>query len=120
MPLKPNILPIIRLAASASVQPCINQQVALKKIIPGYLQKLIYLSESTVFSKAVTSIVNQSIVEKHKKLLTRVNCMNEQNDYACADEVINCFKYDVEMTRLFFEGINLYFDEVCDTFFTRA
>lgn len=120
MPFKPDILPIIKLAASASAQQYSDQQMALKVIIPRYLREIINLTENAVFSKPVALTVSRCIIQNHRELLSRIDLLNEQSDSSCTAEIINRFKHDVEMTRLFFEGINLYFDEVYSTFFSRA
>lgn len=117
MPNKPNLQPIIDLAATMTQQQYTDQVIALQCTIPDQLHRLIAVSEQISFSKTMSSVVGDAVIANHKQMLNLITALNECGDYSCAGDIISRFKYDIEMTKLFFEGVNLYLVDVYHTIF---
>jgi len=120
MPVKPDLQPIIELNDALLSQHYPDQVTALQLLIPQQLQRLITVSEQTVFSKAINTIVHSRIISCYRESLAKIQLLNEKGDYSYASEFIKTFRHDMEIARLFFEGINQYLSEIYHTFFPQA
>lgn len=117
MPNKPNLQPIIDLTASMTQQHYADQVTALQCTIPDQLHQLIAVSEEIAFSRRMSSVIGDAVIANHKDMLNQITALNECGDYSRAGDIISRFKCDLEMTRLFFEGINLYLVNTYHTIF---
>lgn len=120
MPVKPDLQPIIELNAALISQHYPDQVTALQLTIPRQLQQLIDVSEQTTFSKAINTIVHNRVISSYRESLQKIQLLNETGDYSYASEFINTFRHEMEITRLFFEGIDKYLCEIYHTFFPQA
>lgn len=81
---------------------------ALQCTIPQKLKTLISLSEQVPFSMPVRNIVNERIITAYKETLLNIEIFTRHGDFSHASDIICDVKCEIEIARLFFEGIYKY------------
>jgi hypothetical protein len=103
-----NLQQILTLSASIAVEQYPDQVNALRVTIPRRLQTLINMSERATFSRRIRNVVEENIIASYKETLMEIENFNNRGEISGAAELINWFRCETEMARLFFEGLYRY------------
>lgn len=103
-----NLQQILSLSAAIAGEQYPDHVSALRLTIPTRLQTLISMSEQVSFTRPVRNLVNTRIIASYKETLAEIEGFNSKGDFSGAAELINWFRCEIEMARLFFEGLYRY------------
>lgn len=103
-----NLQQILTLSASIAVEQYPDHVNALRVTIPRRLQTLINMSEQATFSRRIRNVVEENIIASYKETLMEIENFNNRGEVSGATELINWFRCETEMARLFFEGLYKY------------
>lgn len=103
-----NLQQILTLSASIAIEQYPDQVNALRVTIPRRLKTLINMSEEATFSRRIRNVVEANIIASYKETLIEIENFNKRGEVSGAAELINWFRCETEMARLFFEGVYKY------------
>lgn len=103
-----NLQQIVSFSNQIASEQYSNQAVALQQVVPGHLQALIQLAEEANFSRRIRMVVNDNIISSYRETLDEINLFNKTGRSSGAAELLNWFRCEIEMARIFFEGLYKY------------
>lgn len=108
MTITANLQHILFLSHRIVTQQYANHISALKNEVPSQLQTLIQLVQEANFSRPIRVVIEDNILPSFREKLAEIQHFNKKNNTSDAEELIRCCRSEIEIARIFFEGLYKY------------
>lgn len=100
---------ILSVSSAITEEQYADHHTALSTILSDRLPRLIHCCQSAQLSSRIQYVVNTRIVPSLHKTLEEIELFQMYGDHAKLSDFVCRIKCEIEMARIFFEGVYRYF-----------
>jgi len=102
---------ILSVSSSITEEQYADHYAALNTILSDRLPRLIHCCQSARLSSPIQYVVNTNIVPSLHKTLDEIEFFRMYGDHTKLSDFVSRVKFEIEMARIFFEGVYRYFTD---------
>ena len=104
-----NLQQILSVSSAITEEQYADHYTALNAILSDRLPRLIHCCQSAALSSRIQYVVNTRIVPSLHQTLDEIELFQMYGDHEKLPDFVSRIKCEIEMARIFFEGVYKYF-----------